>query len=155
MGTAPLLEELAFRGWVQRPLERRFGAWPAILFTAFLFALAHMQPDAIPIRLAGGLALGYVTYATRSLWAGVVLHVAWNLGVVVVTGVFDRYFHPEGAGWPVALPAVLAFAACATVFAWASARLRIAVRAERRGAAAVRGRIASPDPHAALQQPWR
>ena len=76
---APLVEEVAFRGWVQRPLERRVGAAWAIGISALLFALAHGYPLLVPYYVAAGVALGASVYLTRSLWVGVVAHAAHNL----------------------------------------------------------------------------
>ena len=78
MVAAPLVEEFVFRGLVQRPLEQRWGPAPAIGFTALLFALVHALPWVLPIHLLLGLAFGFVVYATRSIWAGVLLHAANN-----------------------------------------------------------------------------
>ncbi len=75
---APLVEEFVFRGLVQRPLERRWGPAPAIAFTALLFALVHALPWVLPMHLLLGVAFGFVVYATRSVWAGVLLHAANN-----------------------------------------------------------------------------
>ncbi len=126
-GLAPLLEEFAFRGWMQRPMERRFGAPAAIGVTSVLFALAHLEPGGIAIRVAGGIALGYAVWATRSIWTGVALHMAWNLGVLAWGGIFPR-FDPATRGPLLALPAALAFAACIALFAWTAPRLRAASR---------------------------
>lgn len=78
MVAAPIVEEFVFRGLVQRPLERRWGPAPAIAFTSLLFALVHALPWVLPIHLLLGLAFGFVVYATRSVWAGVLLHAANN-----------------------------------------------------------------------------
>ncbi len=75
---APLLEELVFRGMVQHPLERRWGPARAILFTASVFALAHLAIPVFPLYLLLGVAFGFTVYATRSVWAGVLLHAANN-----------------------------------------------------------------------------
>jgi hypothetical protein len=40
-------EELFFRGWLQNLLERRMGRTAALLFTAFLFGLAHFNKRAV------------------------------------------------------------------------------------------------------------
>jgi membrane protease YdiL (CAAX protease family) len=126
VGIAPLIEELAFRGWMQRPLERRLGPAPAIVLTALVFALAHLQPDGIPIRLAGGAALGYAVWATRSIWSGVALHVAWNAGVLLFGLVFPRFTPAEG-GWGLAGAAAAALTASAAAFVVVGRRLRPAV----------------------------
>jgi membrane protease YdiL (CAAX protease family) len=101
---APLLEEFGFRAWIQRPLERRLSAQTAIGVTAVLFAMAHLQPEYLPVRLAAGLVLGHAVYATRSIWAGVALHVSWNAGVLAFGTAFPD-FDPTGKGWRWAVPA--------------------------------------------------
>ncbi|MGH9215324.1 MAG: lysostaphin resistance A-like protein, partial [Acidimicrobiales bacterium] len=40
---APVVEEIFYRGLLQRSLERRFGVWPAILGSALLFGVSHFQ----------------------------------------------------------------------------------------------------------------
>jgi membrane protease YdiL (CAAX protease family) len=127
---APLIEEFAFRGWMQRPLERRLGPAPAIGLTALLFALAHLQPGGIPIRLAGGAALGYAVWATGSIWAGVALHVAWNAGVLLFGAAFSS-FEPAGGGPLLAVAAAAALLASAAAFVVIGRRLRAA--SARRG----------------------
>jgi membrane protease YdiL (CAAX protease family) len=122
-GVIPMLEEFAFRGWIQRPLERRFGPARAIAATALLFAVAHLEPRGIPIYAAGGAALGYAAWATGSIWSGVALHVAWNAGVLLFGGIFPG-FDPAAHGRALALPAGLAFLACVGVFVWVAPRLR-------------------------------
>lgn len=78
VAAAPLLEELVFRGLVQGRLERRWGPAPAIALTSVVFALFHALPWVLPIHIVLGLAFGWAVYATRSVWAGVVLHAANN-----------------------------------------------------------------------------
>ncbi|HEX8694704.1 MAG TPA: type II CAAX endopeptidase family protein [Longimicrobium sp.] len=127
VGVAPLLEEFVFRGWTQRPLERLFGAAWAIPVTSLLFALFHFEPEGLPIRLAGSLVMGYAVYATRSIWAGVALHAAWN-GLLFAADAAFRDFDPFGAGLAVALPAALVLLACAAWIVRAAPRLRAAAR---------------------------
>jgi membrane protease YdiL (CAAX protease family) len=124
---APLIEEFAFRGWMQRPLERRLGPGRAIAATALVFALAHLQPGGIPIRLAGGAALGYAVWATGSIWAGVALHVGWNSGVLLFGVLFSGYDPAAGSRW-MAVPAAAVLVACVVAFAWGGRRLRTALR---------------------------
>lgn len=119
----PVMEEFAFRGWIQRPLERRWGADLAIPLSALLFALAHMQADYVPVRLAAGLVLGYAVYATRSIWAGVALHVAWN-GSVVALGTAFPEFDPTGKGWAWAAPAAGVAVLSLLLCAWGVRRMQ-------------------------------
>lgn len=82
---APLLEEFLFRGWMQRTIERRTTAWRAIALTALAFGLVHIDLFGLPLRIAFGLASGYLAWSTRSIWPSVVLHGAYN-GALVILG---------------------------------------------------------------------
>jgi membrane protease YdiL (CAAX protease family) len=136
---APLLEEFGFRAWIQRPLERRWGAQAAISLAAVLFALAHLEPQYLPVRLAAGLVLGHAVYATRSVWTGVALHVSWNAGVLAF-GTALPDFDPTGKGWRWAAPAagvaVLSLLWCA----WTVRRMQDETGRARPLSAAARGR---------------
>jgi membrane protease YdiL (CAAX protease family) len=136
VAVAPLLEEFGFRAWIQRPMERRLGAQPAIALASLLFALAHNEPDFVPVYLAGGLVLGHAVYATRSVWAGVALHVAWNAGALAF-GAAVPDWDPTGKGWVVAAPAAGVAALSLVWCAWGVRRMHDAAAARRdaRGAA--------------------
>ena len=86
---APLVEELFFRGFVQRTFDRCGGPAAAIAVTSLVFALAHMEPALIPQRFAAGLALGYVVLATGSLWSGFLLHALFNGACVAIAAAGD------------------------------------------------------------------
>lgn len=86
----PLVEEVAFRGWIQRPLELRLGPEAAIVHAAALFSLAHFEPWGIPHRLLLGLASGYTVYRTRSIWAGVLLHMMFNAALFALDRLFPQ-----------------------------------------------------------------
>ena len=83
VAAAPLIEELIFRGMTQRRLERRLGPAGGIAATALLFAIVHFLPWIFPLHFFLGLAFGYAVYATRSVWAGVILHAANNGSAMV------------------------------------------------------------------------
>ena len=88
---APVVEELLFRGVVAESL-RRNGAVIAVVVSAVLFALAHLQWSAAGIAYFSvcGVILG-VLYWRRGLWASISAHAAFNgslvlLAVVVALG---------------------------------------------------------------------
>lgn len=83
VGMAPVIEEFFFRGLVQFPLERRYGPAPGLLVASALFAVVHFLPWVFPIHLFLGVVFGFVVWATRSIWSGVVLHAA-NNGIAVL-----------------------------------------------------------------------
>lgn len=90
IAVAPLLEEFVFRGLLQRTLERRWGAGAGITAAAAIFAAVHMLPRVFPLLFFLGLAFGWAVYATRSIWAGVVLHAANNSVAVLGLGATDE-----------------------------------------------------------------
>jgi membrane protease YdiL (CAAX protease family) len=110
---APLLEEITFRGWIQRPLERQFGAITAIAISAALFALAHGAPLRLPFLFLFGVIVGAAAYRTRSIWAGVAIH-ASNNALAALSGVPPVEHALDGLALPTTpelLGAVLVFTA--------------------------------------------
>ncbi len=79
----PIIEEFGIRGWIQRPLERRIGTTRAIIITAIIFAVAHLQLLGLPTRFFAGIFFGYAVWATGSIWAAVILHGAHNLSLII------------------------------------------------------------------------
>jgi membrane protease YdiL (CAAX protease family) len=79
----PLLEETVFRGMMLGWLERRYGGSVAVVASAAVFAVAHLNLAAIPSLLMAGLVLGCAFRASGSLWAPVLLHVAANATVAL------------------------------------------------------------------------
>ncbi len=78
---AGIVEEAAFRGYMQGPIERRHGLVVAILVTGTMFAVAHLDFTLIlwPYYVAVAAIYGTVTYLTRSILPAVVLHTGGNL----------------------------------------------------------------------------
>jgi membrane protease YdiL (CAAX protease family) len=118
----PVVEEVGFRGWVQRPLERGIGPQAAIALTTAVFAAVHLGSSLLPARLAGGLVLGHAVYATRSTWTGILLHAAWNGGMFALDALLPAW-DPSGAGWRWAGPAAVAALAALLWCVWAVRRL--------------------------------
>ncbi len=71
------LEEMVFRGAILQPL-RRFGDSFAIVVSAVLFSLAHLNLYQIPNAFIMGLLMGYFVVRSGSLWAGVIIHFVNN-----------------------------------------------------------------------------
>lgn len=130
----PVMEEVGFRGWVQRPLERRIGAQAAIGVTAVLFAAVHLGSSLFPARVAGGLVLGHAVYATRSVWTGILLHASWNAGMFALGALLPDW-DPTGAGWGTAAPALACALAGLLWCVWTVRRMEYRVAEERRRSA--------------------
>ena len=83
---APVVEELFFRGLLQRALARRVGAAWAVVGSSVLFGLAHVGQvlAALPALVAFGAVLGVLASRSGRLGPGIVAHAAFNLLTVVV-----------------------------------------------------------------------
>ena len=77
---APVGEELAFRGFLYRTLELKFGGIAAIVVTALGWAALHVQYSLIGILVvfAGGLLLGAIRRYSGSLYLTMLMHALWN-----------------------------------------------------------------------------
>lgn len=80
---APLVEELFFRGLLQRGLRRRLAAPAAVAISALAFGLAHYQPLQLLGLLGFGVVLGIMAERSGRLGPGIVAHVAFNLVTVI------------------------------------------------------------------------
>jgi len=84
---APLVEEILFRGLLQRLVSRAWGPWAGIVVSALVFGLVHGEPWFLFGLIAVGLVLGFLYEATGSLiacWAAHALHNAVSLVVLFV-----------------------------------------------------------------------
>jgi membrane protease YdiL (CAAX protease family) len=77
---AGIVEESAFRGYMQRPIELEWGLVPAILLSGTMFAVAHLDFTLVlwPYYIAVSAIYGTVTYLTQSIQPAIVLHTAGN-----------------------------------------------------------------------------
>jgi CAAX protease family protein len=78
----PIVEELFFRGLLTAVFRLRFGPWWTAIFTAALFALAHLLPRVIPPIFLLGLALALVYERVGSTFPGMMVHCTYN-GIAV------------------------------------------------------------------------
>lgn len=89
---APVTEELAFRGYLYRTLDLRFGGGAAIAVTALGWTLLHVQYSGtgMAIIFTIGLFLGLVRRYSASLYLTMILHGLWNgaalASVMLITG---------------------------------------------------------------------
>ena len=90
----PLVEEMALRGTIMQPL-RKYGDMFALLVSAMLFGLMHCNLAQIPFAFLAGIAIGYVTLATGSLWAGMAVHFANNF-MSFLSPLISNKFGEEG-----------------------------------------------------------
>ncbi|MEB3270471.1 MAG: CPBP family intramembrane glutamic endopeptidase [Synechococcus sp.] len=75
---APLFEETLFRGVLLPVLAQRWGARPAVLASAAVFALAHLSLAEFGPLLVLGIGLGILRWRSGRLGASVLMHAIWN-----------------------------------------------------------------------------
>jgi uncharacterized protein len=75
---APVVEEVVYRGLLQRPLLDRLPAVPVVLGVAALFAVIHFRPVEYPGLFVAGLVFGVCAWRTGRIGMAVVAHVAFN-----------------------------------------------------------------------------
>jgi uncharacterized protein len=75
---APLLEEILLRGIIQDGLLRRYSPATAIVWSAVIFGVMHLNPVQTVGATVLGLALGWLYYRTQSLLPCIFLHFVNN-----------------------------------------------------------------------------
>jgi len=75
---APVVEELVYRGLLQRSLATRLGRGGALVAVSLLFALIHFSPVEIPGLFLAGLVFGAGVALTGRIGPGLVAHAAFN-----------------------------------------------------------------------------
>ena len=80
---AGICEEIGFRGYMQVPLEKRYGPWVAIAITSLVFTVLHLNQAWAPPLLIHLFALsalfGILAYAAGSLIPSIVAHVVLDV----------------------------------------------------------------------------
>jgi membrane protease YdiL (CAAX protease family) len=75
---AAVTEEIAFRGYMQKPLEEAYGIVPALLIVGIMFWVAHLDHGItithLPFQMSASIALGLLVYLTRSLIPAMIAH---------------------------------------------------------------------------------
>jgi len=140
---AGIVEEAAFRGYMQGRIERRHGPVAAILVVSIVFALAHFPTSlaAIPrmcLILIASTGYGILAYLTRSILPGVILHAAGDifsfglLWLSVRGAAVPSHAPTRGLSNPMFWVNGLETIVLAILTVWAFRRLAAAARAERR-----------------------
>ena len=96
---APLVEELLFRGLLLESLRAR-GRRPALMASAFAFAVWHLRPQQLTYYALAGLVLGSL-YLSRGLVCSMAAHATFNASILVVAlvaalGPFHTVGSPAG-----------------------------------------------------------
>jgi membrane protease YdiL (CAAX protease family) len=76
---APLLEEIFFRGVILEGLLKNYSPAKAIIWSAAIFAIAHLNPWQGVGAFLLGLIIGWVYWKSNSIIPGMVIHFVNNL----------------------------------------------------------------------------
>ena len=84
--SAGICEETGFRGYMQRPIEQRYGAPVAILISSLFFMALHLTkgwatPGMVPIVFGAGVLLGLLAWSSGSLIPGMIGHAVMDIGL--------------------------------------------------------------------------
>jgi len=81
---APIFEELLFRGIILDGLLKHYSPHKAIIWSAVMFGIVHLNPWQFIAALALGLFMGWIYYRTGSLPATMFIHfIANGTGVLL------------------------------------------------------------------------
>lgn len=88
---AGVCEEVLFRGFFQRILEKRMHLFAAIALPAVLFGIIHVLPWLIFQITVMGVVLGIIAWKTNSVYPTIIIH-AVNNAIAIL---FLKYANPE------------------------------------------------------------
>ncbi|PIF02392.1 MAG: hypothetical protein CR996_00490 [Draconibacterium sp.] len=87
---APVVEELIFRGLILQGFRRNYSPAVAVIMSALLFALFHLNPWQFPATFVLGLLLGWITIRTKSIFLAILGHSINNFLVLLNITFFSQ-----------------------------------------------------------------
>lgn len=78
-----VVEEIAFRGLMQRELEVFVPSAQALVLQAIAFGILHLSPLVFVSHVGFGLCIGALRQRTGSVLPGMLIHALWNLVVLL------------------------------------------------------------------------
>lgn len=102
---AGIVEEAGFRGYMQQPIEKRYGPFIAICITGIFFGLAHfLHPETtlllMPFYFYVAVIYGMLAYFTQSIYPGMALHIGgdiWVAFIFLISGQSEWQTSPASA----------------------------------------------------------
>ncbi len=80
---AGICEEIGYRGYLQKPLEKKYGPIVAISISSIIFIVIHLHQawlgGIIVSAFFISFMLGYLAYATNSLIPGIIAHITFDI----------------------------------------------------------------------------
>ena len=81
----PIIEEIVFRGIVQKRLNKMMIPFAAIIIQALIFGIAHLNPVQSTYTFFIGIIIGIVYLLFDSIWYPIIIHVTLNGTSVFLT----------------------------------------------------------------------
>ncbi len=120
-----IAEEAGFRGYMQVPIEERFGATVAVGVSTIMFVMVHVSHGVRPLLrngpyyAAAGCVYGVLAYLTRSILPPLVLHFAGDIVTFGMRLSLVRISVPQAGSLSIVIPVSAAAAGVAGVLAFA------------------------------------
>ncbi|SHE78234.1 hypothetical protein SAMN05444274_102382 [Mariniphaga anaerophila] len=87
---APIIEELIFRGLILHGLRKNYHGITAVIVSALLFSLFHLNPWQMPATFVLGLLLGWLVLRTKSILLAILGHSLNNLMVLLTITYWEQ-----------------------------------------------------------------
>ena len=87
---APVAEEVVFRGAILKSLLTKYRPWLAIVLSAVIFSVGHLNPAQMPHAFLIGLLLGWMYWRTGSILPGMAYHWANNSAAYVIYNIYPN-----------------------------------------------------------------
>ncbi len=87
---APIVEELIFRGLILQGFRKNYSGFTAVVMSALLFALFHLNPWQFPATFVLGLLLGWIVLRTNSIVLAILGHSINNFLVLLSITYWDK-----------------------------------------------------------------
>ena len=87
--SAPIVEEIIFRGIICRGLKKHFPFWIALVLSAVLFGLWHRNLGQVAYTLISGILYGYIFLRSGTILWSMLIHFVNNLLSILVFSTSD------------------------------------------------------------------
>ncbi len=92
VGLVPsVCEEILFRGYFQRAIEKTWGIWVAIIIGGLLFGFYHIRLTQVIPLAAIGMLLAWIVWKSGSLYPAMAGHFVNNGGSVILASMYPEY----------------------------------------------------------------
>ena len=120
----PVCEELLCRGFLLSGLRGRYGGARAVLLSAVLFGVLHLDLYRFPATFLAGLMLGFILVRTRSVFACILFHAVYNSILALTLHIGWLTWKLENMGAPAFALAAVGLVACVAFLSFDSRRER-------------------------------